>query len=162
MKSMSIRLTSILIIFAMAFTLVCCTRVSDVNDTTTEAETVRKGQSTEAIENSESAKTTEAVLVTTEKTSDESTEKTSDESTETNVASEYISEAATNPPAEITTEESMRLCVASTHWPASLKYSGNMEVLWKPSGATPSMGASATQTSGAFLNFSSVKSGAWY
>ena len=106
MKSMSIRLTSILIIFAMAFTLVCCTRVSDVNDTATEAETLRKGQSTEAIENSESVKTTEAILVTTEKTSDESTE--------TNVASEDISEVATNPPAEITTEATAEITTEAT------------------------------------------------
>ena len=111
---MRIRLTSILIIFAMAFTLVCCTRVSDVNDTATEAETLRKGQSTEAIENSESVKTTEAVLVTTEKTSDESTEKTSDESTETNIASEDISEVATNPPAEITTEATAEITTEAT------------------------------------------------
>jgi alkaline phosphatase len=80
----------------MVFTLVCCTGVPDVNDTTTEAATAQRGQSTEDIESSESAKTTEAAPV--------ATETTSDEPTETNVGSEDISEAATNPPAEITTE----------------------------------------------------------
>ena len=57
------------------------------------------------------------------------------------------------------TLESMRLSSARRHRPPSLKYSGYIEVLWKPSGATPSAGASAVRASGAFARDSASKSG---
>ena len=59
----------------------------------------------------------------------------------------------------MTTLESMRLSSARTHLPSILKYSGYMEVLWKYSGATPSISTASYLTSGAFTNSGFVKSG---
>ncbi len=54
----------------------------------------------------------------------------------------------------------MRLRSASRHCPSILKYSGYIEVLWKPSGATPSRSTDAQAASGAFFSWGEEKSGA--
>ena len=61
-----------------------------------------------------------------------------------------------------TTLESIRLSSASLHSPFTLKYSGNIDVLWKYSGATPSLSAASKVQSGALASSGTVKSGALY
>ena len=56
----------------------------------------------------------------------------------------------------------MRLSSARYHLPLTLKYSGKIEVAWKPFGAALARGALTSTAFDASVNLASVKSGCIY